>query len=235
MPMQAIEIDNLSFSWPGGVQPVVKVERFVLEQGQRLFIHGPSGCGKSTFLQLLMGVLVPQKGRIHMAGKNIAALSAAARDAFRADNIGFILQSFNLLPYLSVMDNLLLPCYFSSLRRYRAETRWGSVRQAAEGLLAQLQLGEFAGQQAPVTALSVGQQQRVAVARALIGEPAFIIADEPTSALDDDNTGHFMALLHEIVVNSQATLVFVSHDGRLSREFERNLSFNALNLRAATC
>ena len=198
-----------------------------------MFLHGPSGGGKSTLLGLLSGVLLPRTGSVSLLGTRWSDLSGARRDAFRADHLGYIFQQFNLLPYLSVLDNVLLPCRFSALRRERASQEGGSPGAAARDLLRRVGLAEGLWAR-PAAQLSVGQQQRVAAARALIGRPEVVIADEPTSALDAALRDSFMDLLLDACRVSGSTLVFVSHDERLAALFDERLSLSAIN-RAASC
>ena len=220
-----IDIHHLRFAWPGHPRrDVLALAQLHIGAGERVFVHGPSGCGKSTLLALLAGVLVPTAGEVRLLGQDWSALRGAARDRLRADHVGYLFQQFNLLPYLSVMDNVRLPCRFSALRAQRA----GDVTARARELLARVGLPEdHWGRRAD--ALSVGQQQRVAAARALIGQPELVIADEPTSALDDDLRNGFMALLLEQCRAGGSTLVFVSHDQRLAAAFDRTLSLPELN------
>ncbi|HRH72475.1 MAG TPA: ABC transporter ATP-binding protein, partial [Zoogloea sp.] len=188
-----------------------------VDQGEQVFIQGDSGAGKSTLLNLIGGVLLPREGRIQILGQALDALSAPARDRFRVDHIGFIFQQFNLLPYLSALDNVLLPCRFSATRARRAGPR---PVEAAHRLLEALEVD--AGDAArPASTLSVGQQQRVAAARALIGRPALVLADEPTSALDPRRQDAFLALLGKEVAAHGSSLVLVSHDPRLASRFDR--------------
>lgn len=208
--------------------PVLDIPAFELQAGETLFLRGASGSGKSTLLGLIAGVLAPQAGSIEVLGQDLGRLGGAARDALRADAMGVIFQLFNLVPYLSVIDNVLLPCRFSSARRVRAEADAGSLTVAAEALLARLEL-EPALVTRPVRSLSVGQQQRVAAARALIGGPELVIADEPTSALDDDRRDAFMRVLMEAVRATGAGLLFVSHDQRLAGHFQRAVPIEAIN------
>jgi putative ABC transport system ATP-binding protein len=190
-----------------------------------VFLHGPSGCGKSTLLSLLAGVLVAGPGQVRLAGQDWAALSPARRDALRARDLGVIFQQFNLLPYLSVLDNVLLPTRFSSARAARCE---GSPLAAAQQLLVRVALPKTLWTQR-ADRLSVGQQQRVAAARALLGRPHLVIADEPTSALDAALRDNFMALLMTECRAAGSTLVFVSHDERLAGQFDERLSLPTLN------
>lgn len=196
-------------------------------RGDKVFLHGPSGCGKSTLLSLLGGVLKPQQGTLSILGQEMTLLSAAKRDRFRVDHLGFLFQQFNLVPYLSVLDNVLLPCHFSKIRRQRALTTASTLEQAACRLLSSLHLDASLTKRS-VTALSVGQQQRVAAARAMIGHPELIIADEPTSALDDDRQAVFLDLLLQQCSDSGATLLFVSHNRSLAAHFTSSIAMSEL-------
>jgi putative ABC transport system ATP-binding protein len=223
-----IVIEALRFAWPGAVGDSLRIDELTLDAGSTLFLHGPSGCGKSTLLGLLAGVLVPSRGRVSLLGTDWSTLSGARRDAFRADHVGYVFQQFNLLPYLSLVDNVLLPCRFSALRRQRADAKSGSARAEAQSLLQRVGLPQSLWQR-QASALSVGQQQRVAAARALIGQPELVIADEPTSALDTDLRDGFMNLLLGECEAAGSTLVFVSHDQRLAVRFDRQVSLASIN------
>jgi putative ABC transport system ATP-binding protein len=220
----AIELQDLRFGWQPGVS-VLELPRLAVGRGERLFLHGPSGSGKSTLLGLVGGVLVPGQGTVRLLGTDLGSLGAAGRDAFRADHVGFVFQLFNLLPYLSVLDNVLLPARFSRRRAQRA----GDPRSEALRLLGRLGLGEPGLLARPASALSVGQQQRVAVARALLGRPEILIADEPTSALDADARDAFIDLLVQECTQSGTSVLFVSHDVRLAPHFDRTLALASLN------
>ena len=167
------------------------------------------------------------------SGQELGELGSGARDRFRVDHTGYIFQQFNLLPFLSVRENVELPCHFSKLRASRAVQRHGSVANAAQTLLAHLGLKDPALLERRADSLSIGQQQRVAAARALIGQPELVIADEPTSALDADAREAFIQLLFAECRDAGASLLFVSHDQSLAPLFDRNLSLSELN-RAAT-
>lgn len=222
-----LEIHQLGFAWPG--QPeLLDIPAFQLLRGESLFLRGPSGSGKTTLLGLLGGVQVPQRGQVRLLGQDLARLGSAERDRFRVDHTGYVFQQFNLLPFLSVAENVALPCRFSSLRRQRAVARQGGVGQAVASLLEGLGL-PAALHHRPAAALSIGQQQRVAAARALIGQPELIIADEPTSALDADNREAFLHLLFAECRAAGASLLFVSHDQGLAPLFDRALSLPELN------
>jgi len=197
--------------------------------GEHVFLKGPSGSGKSTLLALLGGVLAPDSGDIRLLQQSLTELTAVKRDRFRANHVGFIFQLFNLLPYLSVIDNVVLPCQFSD-RRHDAVTRsQSSLEQEARRLLASLGLTDEALLGRRVTDLSIGQQQRVAAARALIGGPELLIADEPTSSLDADNRAGFIQLVLEECDRTGATVLFVSHDEALGQHFHRQLDMADIN------
>ncbi len=231
--MTAVAIQQLQFSWPGNpssdsTKPILDIANFTVAKGEKLFLKGASGSGKSTLLQLIAGVLQPSKGEIAVLGQPISALSAGKRDQFRADHLGFVFQLFNLLGFLNVVDNVLLPCRFSGVRAQRALTQGTSLANAAENLLTMLGLPTNVHQQA-VSRLSVGQQQRVALARALLGAPGLIICDEPTSAIDVEHRERFMQLLLTQVEKSGAALLFVSHDPTLERFFDRTVHLREIN------
>ncbi len=229
MSTPAVEVTGLRFAWPGAPQPVLEVEGLRIGQGERLFLHGPSGSGKSTLLGLLAGVLVPSQGTVRVLGRDLGALAGPARDRFRADHVGYVFQLFNLIPYLSVLENVCLPCGFSATRRDRATRQDGGVRAEAMRLLARLGMADEGLAYRRATALSVGQQQRVAAARALIGTPELVIADEPTSALDAGLRDEFVRLLFDECGRAGSTLVFVSHDAALEPAFDRSLPLARLN------
>ena len=213
-------MSGVAFSWPGRDGFQLRVEDFTLREGERLLLIGPSGSGKSTFLSLLAGILAPQEGSIRVLGTDLARLGGAARDRFRGAHFGIIFQMFNLLPYGSVLDNVLLPLSFSPQRRERATAK-GSAQAEAMRLLGLLGIEPALMRGRAAASLSVGQQQRVAAARALIGSPPIIIADEPTSALDRNRQMAFLDLLFAVVAEAGSTLIMVSHDETLSPRFDR--------------
>lgn len=225
----AVEIQDLAFRWTEPGPLVLRLDHLRIERGERVFVAGPSGSGKTTLLNLLAGVAVPRQGRLRVLGRPLEATGGVQRDHFRADHIGYIFQMFNLIPYLSVLENVQLPCHFSRIRRERARRRSGTPTAEARRLLKQLDMAAAGCLDSPVNALSVGQQQRVAAARALMGAPELLIADEPTSSLDADRRTTFIQLLFQECADSGATLVFVSHDAALAPLFDRTLSLAALN------
>lgn len=226
----AIAIDGLRFRWRPDRPWVLDIPTFALAAGERVFLAGPSGSGKSTLLALIAGIHRTTEGKIAVLGAELTALSGSARDRFRADRLGVIFQMFNLLPYLSVLENVTLPCRFSAARRARAIAAAGSVAAEARRLLAHLGLDDPGLERRAAAELSVGQQQRVAAARALIGRPALIVADEPTSALDADRRLDFVELLRRECESAGAALLFVSHDRSLAGHFDRVAELPALNL-----
>jgi len=224
----AIDISLLKFSYPGG-QAVLDIPELKVNRGEKVFIHGPSGSGKTTLLGVLSGILNADSGRVSVHGVDLANVSSRERDIFRGDHVGYIFQMFNLIPYLSVIENIVLPCSISERRKANLAGRNPEV--AAQVIAKRLDISHLLPKS--ITELSVGEQQRVAAARALIGAPKLLIADEPTSALDVDHRDEFIALLNSVAEESRATVLFVSHDQSLARHFHRQLSLPTLN-RAAT-
>jgi putative ABC transport system ATP-binding protein len=233
-----IAIRDLSFRWRRGAPIVLAIDRLSVMPGERVFIEGPSGSGKTTLLSLLAGVVKPCQGRLSILGQPLDRMGSVQRDHFRADHVGYVFQMFNLIPYLSLVENVTLPCRFSRLRRTRALERTGAARRSrpardledeALRLLDHLDMAEPARRGDPVTELSVGQQQRVAVARALMGAPEILIADEPTSALDADRRAAFIRLLFQECADTRMTLIFVSHDASLEPLFDRTIRLAEVN------
>ena len=211
-------MDGVHFTWPGRPRFSLSIDRFAVGAGDRLLLLGPSGGGKSTLLSLLAGIVKPRRGGITILGTDITKLTGPARDRFRAEHFGIIFQMFNLLPYGTVIDNVLLPLSFSKKRRANVKQSSSPAKEATR-LLTHLGLSpdEVANHRA--SSLSVGQQQRVAAARALIGGPELIIADEPTSSLDRGHQREFLDLLFGDIAKAGATLIMVSHDETLADNF----------------
>lgn len=223
-----LELHDLTFHWPRADKPALVIDQLTIQAGTRLFIQGPSGCGKSTLLGLLAGVLLPTSGSLQFMGTDWSRLRPGQRDRFRADHIGYIFQQFNLIPYLNAIENVVAPCHFSSKRHRSATQEAGSPQQAATRLLDAMGLSKR-DQRAHARELSVGQQQRVAAARALIGQPDLIIADEPTSALDEAHRDAFMHHVLTAVESAGSTLIFVSHDQGLASRFTHQLKLPDIN------
>lgn len=222
-----VSLSMVKFGYEKG-KSVLSIDQFQAKKRERVFLKGQSGSGKSTLLALISGILRPNSGRLHVLGRALDQMRAAERDVFRASHLGVIFQVFNLLPYLRVGENVTLPCRFSE-KRTEAAVNAGGVEAEAKRLLDRLGFDPEAIWEKRSTDLSVGQQQRVAVARALIGQPDLILADEPTSALDTDTRDAFITLLLEECEAAEATLIFVSHDGGLANRFDRFIDLKNIN------
>ncbi|MFA6192163.1 MAG: ATP-binding cassette domain-containing protein [Sulfurimonas sp.] len=212
-----IDISTCRFGYDK--ESVLDIESLQIKEGGHIFLHGKSGSAKSTFLNLLCGVLEPTFGDIEVLGTKFSSLNGLQKDKFRADNYGVIFQQFNLLPYLNVEENISLACGFSKAKR--------ATKEEIESLLDALELS--VDLKTSAMKLSVGQQQRVAVARALIGKPKIILADEPTSALDSQTKESFMRVLFNQIEAQNSTLIFVSHDKSLASSFNTVYDFAKLN------
>jgi putative ABC transport system ATP-binding protein len=219
-----LAIEGVRFAWPGQAKPVLIIDELKMARGEKLFLFGPSGSGKSTLLGLIGGLIRPDAGEVSMLGQDLSRWSGARRDRFRAEHLGVIFQQFNLLPWLDVYANVALPCQFSRERARRA----GPLEDAVTRLLRAVDLDQSLWR-VRADQLSVGQQQRVASARALIGQPALILADEPTSALDADRRQTFLDLLFDQVEEAGSGLLFVSHDRELADRFDRQLNLPDIN------
>ena len=229
MTQALVEAESLKFRWRPELPLVLDVSKISVSKGESVFIYGPSGSGKSTLLNLLGGVLQTAEGNLHVLGQNFSKLSAKDRDHLRGDQMGFIFQQFNLMPYLSVIENILLPIRFSERKRQKLHQMGVKAEVEATRLLNHLKLNVDEVIQKPVAELSVGQQQRVAAARAMIGRPELIVADEPTSSLDAEARESFLRVLFSECREAGSTLIFVSHDRELGKLFDRQIDLKALN------
>lgn len=223
----AVELESLRFAYRAG-RDVLAIEHLSIARGETVFLHGPSGSGKTTLLGILAGVLQATSGRVKVLGQDFATMSNGARDAFRARHLGYVFQMFNLIPYLPVRENILLPIRLDAHRRARLGSQ--SFDAAVSDIARELDIVDLLD--SPIGELSVGQQQRVAAARALIGAPEVIIADEPTSALDTDRREQFLQLLFASCQHAGATLIFVSHDHTLMPLFSRTVELADINTAA---
>ena len=217
----AVHLSDVGFAFEQGEERVLDIPSWEIARSERVFLQGESGSGKSTLLSLLSGMFVPSSGQVSVPGTAVSSLSTRERDRFRSGNIGFVFQQFNLIPYLSVLDNILLAARF-------AETTGVSARARAEELLIKVNLGVELHDR-PAGQLSIGQQQRVAIVRALINSPELLLVDEPTSALDHRNRDSFLELLTEILSESGCAMVFVSHDPEIGKYFDSKLTMHDLN------
>lgn len=224
--MPIIQLKDLLFKYKHNSDFILKVPDFSIEKNNSIFLEGPSGCGKTTFLNLLTGLTKPQKGHINILETTITKLNTIQCDQFRADHFGIIFQLFNLIPYLSVIENILLPCTFSPTKRKKALHISSTLEEEAIRLCIELDIHNELRKK-PIYQLSIGQQQRVAIARALIGQPEIIIADEPTSALDQQRKEQFISLLLKECKKYNTTLIFVSHDITLKSYFKQTYHLNS--------
>ena len=218
----AIHLSNIDFCWGSAKNDFrIRVKDFQLKKNESGILVGPSGAGKSTLLSILCGILSPQKGMTQILGENIENMSDSERDRFRANHMGIIFQQFNLVPYLSAIDNVLLPLHFSPTRRQASGKILSKTNAEAKRLLDALGINsKTLGIQKAAT-LSIGQQQRVAAARAFIGSPELIIADEPTSSLDEKNQTEFLEQLFKQKYATGTSLLMVSHNKNISKRFDR--------------
>ena len=211
-----IALRNVQFRWSGQSSFAITVPNFTVHKGETVLLLGSSGSGKSTLLSLICGTILANTGHVSVDGTDLKTLSGWSRDRFRADHIGIVFQQFNLLPFGTVLDNIVLPLQFAPKRRHRCL----APKQTAMDLCQSLALPQEIAL-SKSSNLSVGQQQRFAVARALIGEPPILIADEPTSSLDETAQSSFLNLMFDQVASLGSTLVMVSHDPRLGQRFDR--------------
>ena len=218
----AVDLRDVLYSWPGSNEPVLDVPKLSIAKGASIFLLGPSGSGKSTLLNLIAGLALPQSGSVSVLGQKMQEMNSRARDRFRARNIGLIFQQFNLVPYLDVETNIRLAARLAGTRDDECERRGGILM---ESLLLSRSLLKHRTDE-----LSVGQQQRVAIVRAMINKPQLIIADEPTSALDEESRLEFVETLLSTQKSTSATVIFVSHDRSLARYFDSVESMRMVNV-----
>ena len=224
LPM-ILELNQVAFKYPNQINKVLDIPTFKVRRGEKVFLYGPSGYGKTTLLEIIAGVMVPQSGEVKILNQDLVKLTSSDRDQFRANHLGYIFQSFNLIPYLSVIENICLPLSLSPQKRAKV-SRVQEVEKALE-LCKSLNIEEIVMRKA--SELSVGQQQRVAAARAILGTPELILADEPTSSLDFDHREKFIHLLFRLCEQHKISVLFVSHDRSLQNLFDRSLSLLDIN------
>ena len=210
-----VNIENLRYAYDKkGTDTLLDIPRWTIAKGEKVLLHGPSGAGKSTLLNLISGILRCSEGKLEVMGKRLDKMNERERDRFRANNVGYVFQSFNLFPFLNAYENVDLSLYFSE------DARSKRSKQEIENLLRELNLSKSDCAK-PIRKLSIGQQQRVAIARSLIKKPGLLIADEPTSSLDEENRKQFMSVLLDLINEQDTTLLFVSHDLSLRQHFNR--------------
>lgn len=210
-----VNIENLRYAYDKkGTDTLLDIPRWTIAKGEKVLLHGPSGAGKSTLLNLISGILWCSEGKLEVMGKRLDKMNERERDRFRANNVGYVFQSFNLFPFLNAYENVDLSLYFSE------DARSKRSKQEIENLLRELNLSKSDCAK-PIRKLSIGQQQRVAIARSLVKKPGLLIADEPTSSLDEENRNQFMSVLLDLINEQDTTLLFVSHDLSLREHFNR--------------
>ena len=214
-----LEVEKLKFNWEKKNSFNLNISKLVIKNNEKVVLLGESGSGKSTLLNLISGIVSPNVGKILINGIQITSLSAKEKDAFRNNNLGVIFQKFNIIHYLSPISNILLPCYFSSIKKntidfykYRA-VDLGKSLSIEKNILFQKNSKD----------LSVGEQQRVAIIRALINFPKIILADEPTSSLDKKNKNKFLKLLFKICKQEKTALLMVTHDNSITKYFDKTI------------
>ena len=216
MSSAVVSFRDVKFRWDERSDYTLQMADLQILTGEHLFVQGKSGVGKTTLLNLIAGIHLPSEGEVRVLGEDLAKLSTTDRDAFRANELGIIFQEFNLLPFLSLLENIRLPFLFSKEKKYDPKKALTLLRE----------LGfkdEMINK--PISKLSIGQQQRVALARALISGAKIILADEPTSALDEENRDNFLDLLFEFA--KESTIIYVSHDKSIASRFARTLELGA--------
>ena len=216
----AIQVDNLCHQYKQQNTPSIFIPTWQVNEGQQIFLHGDSGSGKSTLLNLLSGVLPATSGSIQILGQELTSMSNAQRDAFRAQNIGVVFQTFNLIPYLSVLDNIKLAVYLAKGKQSNLVPR---VKQLINDLHLDKEIIHHS-----VNQLSIGQQQRVAIVRALINRPKLLLVDEPTSSLDSSARDAFLNILVKTSQQMETSMVFVSHDKSIEGYFTDSVEIASL-------
>ena len=216
----AVAISDLRFTYPDGPFALTVPSLEVLS-GERLAIVGPSGCGKTTLLRLIAGILVPDAGRVAVGDVAVSALGDSARRRFRISRVGLVFQSFALIEYLDVLDNIV-HCY----RIGDGLQVDDALRERAHKLATELGVGDKLGRK--VGALSAGERQRVAICRALLADPGLLLADEATGNLDPDNKGRILDRLFERLTPGRSTLIAVTHDHELLDRFDRVLDLREI-------
>jgi putative ABC transport system ATP-binding protein len=211
-----IDIHDLEFGYAGGFR--LNIPAFRVADFEKVAVIGPSGSGKTTLLNLISGITLPQEGEVHVAEQPVSRLPDRQRRDFRLTRVGFIFQNFELLDYLSVIDNVLLPYRISSALRLNRE-----ARERAADLLRSMGMGDMRDRY--VDRLSQGERQRVAICRALLPNPPLILADEATGNLDPENKRHILELLFDVVDRHNTTLVAVTHDHDLLDRFDQVVNF----------
>ncbi len=212
-----INLVDIKYSYPNS-DFHLSIDQLKIEQGSKTAVIGPSGFGKTTMLNLIAGIIIPDKGKISISETDISLLPDDNRRNYRLTNIGFVFQDFKLIEYLSVLDNIILPSRINKVLSLTKELRERAI-ELAESLNIGDKLNKFPNK------LSQGEKQRVAICRALLNNPSIILADEPTGNLDPENKKHILNILFEYVEKYNSTLITVTHDHELLNGFESIIDF----------
>lgn len=210
-----IQIKQLKFGYPGS-RFRLSVPELEIGDTEKVAVIGPSGCGKTTLLNLISGILIPDQGELVSCEIDLKTLTDSQRRSYRISRIGFVFQEFELIDYLNVKENILLPYYINQTLKLDE-----SVRDRARELAASMQIDQYLNSR--IDQISQGERQRVAICRALLPQPQILLADEPTGNLDPANKRLIRDLLLEHATRTQATLIMVTHDDRLLDEFDRTI------------
>ncbi|WP_299727907.1 ATP-binding cassette domain-containing protein [uncultured Endozoicomonas sp.] len=222
-----IEIHKLR-QYIGDVE-VLNIPDLQIQQGESVCIQGSNGSGKTALLRLLTGLTQPTSGQVAVLGNDMKTIKSGALNRLRSDSIGFVFQHYRLIPYLSALDNMLLPCHFSAVRASGAETGSRSMTEDVFRLIRKLRLKDPSRLSKKATDYSAGQQQRFAIVRAVIGKPGLVLADEPASAMDQQGRqAVYQFLLEECRANGM-TLLCTTHDDMDTEGFDRVIDMDALN------
>lgn len=215
----SIVITNLTYTYSNASKPILNIPKFEVQDGESLALVGKSGSGKSTLLNAIAGIVAISKGSLNVNGVELSMLSETERDAFRAETIGYVFQTFNLLQALTAFENVLLAMSFSK--------KSSEPKLRAKRLLERVGLGDKLSRKP--RELSVGEQQRVAIARAIANAPKLLLADEPTANLDEQNTDSVLTLLKEVASEDNRILILVTHERDVATSFPRSIDLKSLN------
>ena len=222
-----IEVKNLLQTSQGN--EILCIPELTIPAGETLCLHGSNGSGKTSLLRAISGLVSGLQGNIHVFSKDLLHTSHSELEHFRADRIGFVFQHYRLIPYLSAFDNIMLPCHFSERRKQLATDRSQSPAEDAFRLIRKLNLTDPSRLSKPARSYSAGQQQRFAIARALIGQPELVLVDEPASAMDARGRRAVYQLILEECRHTGATLICTTHDDLACEGFDRHLNMDELN------
>ncbi len=215
----SIVITNLMYAYSNQSQPILNIPKFEVHDGERVALVGKSGSGKSTLLHAIAGIITVSQGSLNVSGVELSSLSETKRDAFRAENIGYVFQTFNLLQGLTAFENVLLAMTFTK--------KIADAKARAKHLLERVGLGDKLSHKP--RELSVGEQQRVAIARAIANAPKILLADEPTANLDEQNTESVLNLLVEVASEENRILILVTHERDVAARLPRSVDLKSLN------